>query len=307
MPKVTIAIATYNREQYLREAIASVLAQTFQDFQIIVFDNHSDYDVAGLVEKFNDKRISLVRHDQNIGGPENLQFAYSYPYQSEFVIIFHDDDVMDPDMLFREVIAFDANPQAIFVGTGLNFVNDDRKMFNFQNRSHSGQILALPDKSALVRLLLKDFDLGLGTIMYRSKYLNNFFFDKDRFYKWCDRPALVAMAGLGPVLIIKDKLMNYRIHGNQDSKSGVSPQVDPLFNLYKNYRDNLPQPLSRGDRRLFYYFSTNQIILSGLGFSHNFKEYWDFVRAAKKEGLFKLQYLNMRGLYYFLKVLRRLI
>ena len=66
------------------------------------------------------------------------------------------------------------------------------------------------------------------------------------------------------------------------------------------------QPLSKKDKKLFYSFSTNHLILSGLYFSKNWKEYKEFLKKAKTKDIFKLQYLNLRGIYYFLKVLKKL-
>jgi len=77
MPKVTIAIPTYDRKEYLKECIKSILNQTFQDFEIIVFDNFSNYNVEEFLKEFNDNRITLLRSDKNVGNVENL-LRYSH-------------------------------------------------------------------------------------------------------------------------------------------------------------------------------------------------------------------------------------
>src|SRR5688572_14374271 len=67
-PKVTVVIPVYNRAQAVRRAIASVLAQTFQDFEIVVVDDGSTDDSVRSVESFDDPRIRMIRHEGNLGG-----------------------------------------------------------------------------------------------------------------------------------------------------------------------------------------------------------------------------------------------
>ena len=65
--KLTVGIPTYNRSGLLREAIESVLAQTFTDFRLIVSDNASDDDTPEVVRSFDDERIDYLRTERNIG------------------------------------------------------------------------------------------------------------------------------------------------------------------------------------------------------------------------------------------------
>ena len=107
---MSIAIPTYNRLNYLKECINSILNQTFQDFSIFVFDNASDQPVEEELKKFNDKRIHFIGNDKNIGNAENTNRIFSYPFQSEYLIIFHDDDLMHPRMLELQTSFLDAPP-----------------------------------------------------------------------------------------------------------------------------------------------------------------------------------------------------
>ena len=307
MPKVTVAIPTYNREEYLKESLKSILDQSFQDFSVIVFDNHSDYDIRRLIADFNDHRISLIQSDVNIGNAANFHKIFNYKYDSEYLIIFHDDDAMHPELLEAEVSIMDKDKNIMLVGAEMNFISDDKQMFVFKPFKKEKSAIVFSNCSGLIRMILKDFNLCFDSAMYRTAALIDIADCQKRFSKWADRPIMVEIAKKGNSALIREKLVNYRIHSNQDSQSGFSSESKCLLNLYKYYRDNLPQPLRGADQRLFNRFSTNQIVLSGLGFSRNFKEYINFIEASKKEGLFSFRYLNIRGLYYFLRVLRRFL
>src|SRR5438067_2410739 len=65
MPTVSVIIPTYNRAEFLRLAITSVLNQTFQDSEIIVVDDASEDHTRKVVSSFSDKRIKYIRHEVN--------------------------------------------------------------------------------------------------------------------------------------------------------------------------------------------------------------------------------------------------
>ena len=67
MPDVSVIIPTYDRSEFLRTAIASVLAQTLQDFEIIVVDDASADDTQEVVGNLDDGRIRYIRHEINKG------------------------------------------------------------------------------------------------------------------------------------------------------------------------------------------------------------------------------------------------
>ena len=99
-PKVSIGIPAYKPE-FLEEAIASVLAQTFQDWELIVVDDCSPADIKGIVGKFTDQRIRYYRNEQNIGAEDpsyNWDRCVDYA-QGEFFCLLCDDDLYHPTFL----------------------------------------------------------------------------------------------------------------------------------------------------------------------------------------------------------------
>ena len=99
-PKVSIGIPAYKPE-FLEEAIASVLAQTFEDWELIVVDDYSPADIKGIVGKFTDQRISYYRNEQNIGAEDpsyNWNRCLEYAC-GEYFCLLCDDDVYHPTFL----------------------------------------------------------------------------------------------------------------------------------------------------------------------------------------------------------------
>lgn len=66
-PIVTVAIPVYNGERFIKQAIDSVLNQTYKDFVLKIFDNCSTDCTSKIINSFNDKRIKYVKNKNNIG------------------------------------------------------------------------------------------------------------------------------------------------------------------------------------------------------------------------------------------------
>lgn len=102
MPKVSVVIPSYNRAAYLRSAIASVLNQSFQDFEIIVVDDASKDDTNEVIRSFNDLRINYVRHELNKGvsAARNTGIKNS---SSDYIAFLDDDDEWLPEKLWKQI------------------------------------------------------------------------------------------------------------------------------------------------------------------------------------------------------------
>ena len=97
-PLVSLCLPTYRRERYLGRTIASALAQTESDFEIVVVDDCSPDASAAVVERFADPRVRYVRNRENLGVPENLNRAFSLA-RGEFLLLLEDHDLLAPAFL----------------------------------------------------------------------------------------------------------------------------------------------------------------------------------------------------------------
>jgi glycosyltransferase involved in cell wall biosynthesis len=112
MPKVSVIIPTCDRAEYLRVAIASVLNQTFQDFELIVVDDASTNNPSELVESFHDDRIKFFRHEARKGGSaaRNTGIVNS---KCDYIAFLDDDDEWFPDKLARQMALLLASPPEV--------------------------------------------------------------------------------------------------------------------------------------------------------------------------------------------------
>ena len=118
MPQVSVVIPTHNRAEFLRDAIASVLKQTFQDFEVIVVDDASSDNTRDVVGSFHDERIRYMRHENNKGGSaaRNTGILNS---KCEYLAFLDDDDEWLPEKLDRQMellLTSDPNVGVVYTG-----------------------------------------------------------------------------------------------------------------------------------------------------------------------------------------------
>ena len=109
VPKVSIAIPTYNCERYIGQSVESLLGQTYGDFELVISDNASTDATEQLCREFaaKDARVRYVRRTENIGGPGNFRYVFSL-CQGEYHKWSTADDYWDKTFLEKSVRVLDA-------------------------------------------------------------------------------------------------------------------------------------------------------------------------------------------------------
>jgi glycosyltransferase involved in cell wall biosynthesis len=120
---VTIGIPTYNRPEWLREAMLSALSQSSTDFRLLISDNASDSRTHDVVRSFEDSRIDYVRSSTNVGMTGNINRIIELA-DSEFLVILPDDDVLYSTFLEATLPFFTRYPKIGAVHTAFDLIDD---------------------------------------------------------------------------------------------------------------------------------------------------------------------------------------
>lgn len=149
-PTVSVLITTFNRSRMLRRAIDSVLMQDFDDFELVIIDDCSSDDTPAVVQSYSDPRIRYIRNEKNVGAKEGdrahmRRFVYELMRGTYFVYLCDDDYWLMPDLLRRQVAAFNIYENlAMVMGGQLSYFlttpesyfghePDDTKTFTLEN------------------------------------------------------------------------------------------------------------------------------------------------------------------------------
>ena len=117
MPKVTVAIAQYNRTEKLRLVLQDMLNQTYKDFELLVCDDASTEDTAAVMAEFDDPRIRYVRNERNLGLYPNFNRCVELA-GGQYIAVYHNHDRYAPEIVERSVRLLDSHPEVGFVHTG---------------------------------------------------------------------------------------------------------------------------------------------------------------------------------------------
>ena len=132
-PRVSVVMPVYNGERYLAEAIASILGQTYADFELIIVDDASTDGSAEIIEEYlrRDSRIRFIQLEQNVGSASARNRGIDIA-SGEYVAMMDCDDICLPDRLRKQVTYLDANPRIGVVGSNMRVVDQDLK-FRFES------------------------------------------------------------------------------------------------------------------------------------------------------------------------------
>ena len=200
-PLVSVAIATQNRSEMLRTALASVLCQTVQSFEVIVVDDGSSDDTADVVAAFDDERIRYIRQE-----PAGISVARNRALdeaRGRFTAVMDDDDIMPPWRLERSFERIHGSEHGC-VGSFVTF--DDM----------SGDLVAWADPfPTMLGAYPNGGFAGHPTWMVRTDVLRAFRYDES-FTSAVDNNIALRMLRAGVRLRHAGAVLNLRrVHGGQ--------------------------------------------------------------------------------------------
>lgn len=245
--KLTVALPTFNRAStYLPAAINAILAQTYKDFELLVLDNGSVDNTAQFILGLNDSRIRYIRNP--VGTPVEFNHLSAFHIGlGQRIIVTHDDDIMEPEMLEKQMRFMDDNPGLRLVWTNVTYINESGSVINTPPNGNGNRVFGpgeyilnfpnerlwpLPSTVMMSRGLIRPRDIEVH--YFRSRTLRR-------------KASHADVAGLADVTFpafanikasigfLDEPLLRYRIHATQYSnKTNIST---PGVYLYASLRD----------------------------------------------------------------------
>lgn len=123
-PLISVVMATYNGQSFIKEAIQSVLDQTITDFEFIIIDDGSTDETQQIVLAFNDDRIQYIKKEHNSGISDSLNIGISLA-KGKYIARMDDDDVCLPIRFEKQLEVFNTYRGLVFCGS--NVLDNDSK------------------------------------------------------------------------------------------------------------------------------------------------------------------------------------
>ena len=122
-PRVSVIMSVLNGAEFLRPAVASILNQTFTDFEFIIIDNASTDATADILDSYRDPRIVRVRNGNILTLTESLNKGLVLA-RGVYVARQDADDISAPARLERQLAILDTQPDALLVGTHARMIDE---------------------------------------------------------------------------------------------------------------------------------------------------------------------------------------
>jgi hypothetical protein len=216
-PLVSVCIPTYNRAGLLEEALHSVLAQTMEDYEIIVSDNASTDDTPAVVAACRDPRIRYYRNLRNVGCRDNWNRAFSLA-RGRYLAPFADDDLMLPQNLACKVEMLSAHPRVGLVHSKFHLIDRHGTVVRADtNWAHGPDRLADAVESGrdVLRLMLRTCNrINLPTVVFRRECYERLGGFTDRLTLAEDWEYWMRIAAHYDVAFLARPLVQWRLHAN---------------------------------------------------------------------------------------------
>lgn len=204
-PRVSVVIPTYNRADLVVEAIESVLAQTFKDFEIIVADDGSTDETAARIQPYLNRVIYKVQKNRGVASARNLGIGLS---QGEFICFLDSDDLWEPAKLATQISFADDHPQYALLSSEIQSFDADNRTVG-RNKSTMYKIR----NGLVVEDLLFGNWIQTSTVMLRRRCLDEVgWFDEDIGQFGEDWLLWMRVAYRFPIYFLPEPLVTYRFH-----------------------------------------------------------------------------------------------
>lgn len=238
MPKISVVMPVYNSENYLKDAIDSILSQTYTDFEFIIIDDCSSDSSVKIIEEYNDNRIVFLKNEENMGVAKTLNKGLSVCC-GKYVARMDSDDISLPERFEKQLRYLEENENTAVVSCGVQTFCEDKII------SESGWSNSEPAK--IKKDLFFSCAIAHPTVMMRLSAIKEVGgYDPDYngvedYELWCRVSDKYDIASL------KDVLFKYRMHEGQVSRKPPARVIESLKNLKRRQIKNIDAELDQDE------------------------------------------------------------
>ena len=241
--KVSVVTASYNYQDYIKEAIQSVLNQTYKDWELIIVDDCSTDNSVQVINSYKDDRIKLFVNEKNLGLQKTVKRGIENA-SGEWIVFLESDDILKPDNIEKKVRIAQKYKDVNLIFNDCEFFGDEEKVSDFT--------IALKKTRSLLRK--KTYPQN----MFYNFYLSNKIFTfssvmakRDDLLKISFNPPMdclldwwlwVQMAYIGKFYYIPEIMTEWRLHTDSyiyksKHNSPKQLQMKIYFEMFKKYKN----------------------------------------------------------------------
>lgn len=238
MARVTVLMPAYNVEKYIKEAIESMLNQTFSDFILLVLDDCSTDNTAQVVASFDDKRIKYIKHNSNLGLADNLNRGVELA-DTEYLARMDGDDISVPTCLEKQIQFLDTHPEIGICSVGFKFFGTKSTQILFPEHYEDIKAEQLFGNSIILPMFRRTVFIDNG-LRYKTSA-----FPAEDYRMWSEALKVT------PAYNFQEVMFYYRMHPSQISTEKRNAQIEKSNDVRLYMLDWLSPDFSEEDKQYF--------------------------------------------------------
>jgi len=171
-PKISVVMPVHNNEQFIKEAITSILKQSYSNFELIIVDDGSTDKSNKIIASFSDKRIKIIRNKQNLGLTRSINIALKEA-TGNFLARMDGDDVSYPERFELQLKAFRERKDLFLVGAQADLIKENGEKIKTTNMP--------TDYESLRKVVIRYNPFIHPTLMFRRLLLEEIGFYNENF------------------------------------------------------------------------------------------------------------------------------
>lgn len=214
LPAISVIMPVFNSEKYIREAIDSILSQTFTDFEFIIIDDASTDSTMDIIQSYVDKRIMVIHNSINLGNYASRNIGLKKA-KGKYIAVMDADDQAFPDRFIIQYKYMEENPDVLVCGSRF-YINNCvvEKPLTYEDI----QIALLQDNCFLH-----------SSLFIRKEVISDIGGYNEEYYYSSDYDLLCNISLVGRIVNLPDILMRYRTH---------TEQISHKYNFLQKYYAN---------------------------------------------------------------------
>lgn len=290
-------MSVYNGEKYLREAIDSILNQTFSDFEFLIIDDASTDMTPKILQSYDDPRIKIVRNIENLGLTKSLNIGLKEA-KGDYIARMDADDISLPERFEKQVAFLDSHPDVALVGTSAMIIDS--------NGTIKGTSISLSNPQH--RDFVKGNRITHGSVMIRREIMESSG-GYDEFFRRCQDFALwLKISKVRTIYNLPDILYQLRIHKDSVSNTGkesICYHILAIRIAESSISSDILEEIERfGIKCLREYMTKDEWIFYHYSMAGRYRTYGD-LKSVRKEYLkiFRLEPWNILNIVNLVRIM----
>ena len=241
MPKISVIMPVYNGEKYLREAIDSILNQTFSDFEFIIINDDSKDSTEEIIKSYDDNRIVYLKNEQNLGVAGTLNRGLDIA-KGEYIARMDADDISMPQRFEKQVAYLDKNQDVGVLGSNVIVFTETE-----ENKTE----FPCNEKDVRIHLFINS-QLAHPTVMTRRSLVEDGIYRYDSTWEGREDYELwTRIVQKSKICNLPEPLLRYRKHSLQVTKKTDGHKLEKHAVLKHKFLNEMGICVSLDEARIF--------------------------------------------------------